>query len=30
MPAWLEIVCILAAAVAAAYLTYVIVRPERF
>ena len=30
MPAWLAIVCGIATLVAAAYLLYVILRPERF
>ena len=30
MPIWLAMVCALAVAVAAAYLLYVILRPERF
>jgi K+-transporting ATPase KdpF subunit len=30
MPAWLAVICGVAAFVAAAYLLYVILRPERF
>jgi K+-transporting ATPase KdpF subunit len=30
MPAWLSLVCAIAVAVAAIYLLYVILRPERF